>query len=151
MDFWELSVSISNNTNSTCFQLVLVRQTYILHLSPSRNPSSSEFFWCSSSQKQTHTQCQGKLLLDSTAIVQLNVLCYLNYRNRRSGSNGTIYLQDFSQCPKGLKIAVVLLRSKRNSLTLHLGHSFPDFFYFQEDFVKVRSANCKDHITVFPL
>ena len=46
-------------------------------------------------------------------------------------SNDTIYLQNFSQCPKGSSIAFLLLQSKTNSLTLYADHSLADFWVLE--------------------
>lgn len=62
-----------------------------------------------------------------------------------------MYLEEFLQCQKVLKIVFLSMQSNTNSLILYKDHSLPDSICFQEHFMKAKSANCcKGDMTVFP-
>ena len=51
------------------------------------------------------------------------------------------------QSPKGLKIAFVPLQSKT---TQYADQSLPGFICIEQNFMKVKTADCKGHVNVFP-
>ena len=110
-----------------------------------RNLTRSGVFWYSSSHQlllaietcikeicfqtpQLQFNKSFHVVLNQAGLHFLEIL----YRHKqwRFGSNKTIYLQEFLQCPKDSKITFVLLQSKTNFPNLHADHSLPDFIHF---------------------
>ena len=140
---WELYGSIGNNTDSTCFQLLLV--TGLTHI-PSpflhkvtylvQNFSGAVVLTkCSWEYKRTASRKAAFRRYCCSSIKPftffeidwfINWECYRDTNTRDVSSYNNINLQDFWHCSKGSTTLVLL--SKENSLNLYAHHSLPDFF-----------------------